>query len=214
MKVRSNVYSARVQRSQKVFLNFPYDRTYEDVFLGLVCALTMLGRTPVVTFDLPDHGQGRLKRIWDLLQECATSIHDLSAVGLPVRFNMPFELGLACGLQRARRQQAHRFFVFETERNRIDYTTSDLKGIDPRIHGRTATGAINAVLDVLDSSRGQTTTEDVLWVYRRLKCIIPGLKRRHRSESLYRRAILNDLVEAALVVRSLFTNLPRQIARP
>jgi hypothetical protein len=194
-----------VGRAQKVFLNFPYDKSYEDVFLGIVCALVRLGRTPVVTFDLPDHGQGRLKRIWDLLRECAASIHDLSAVGLPVRFNMPFELGLACGLQRARPQNVHRFFIFETERNRIDYTTSDLKGIDPRIHGRTATGAIAAVLDVLDSSRGRISTEDVLWVYRRVKRIVPGLKRRHRSRLLYRRAILNDLVEAALVIRSLST---------
>ena len=126
---------------------------------------------------------------------------------------MPFELGLACGLQRAKPLHAHRFFIFEKKRNRIDYTTSDLKGIDPRIHGRTATGAISAVLDVLDSSQGQITTEDVLWVYRRLKRIVPGLKRRHRSSSLYRRAILNDLVEAALVIRSVSTNGNRRLAQ-
>ena len=196
--------SAAVQRSQKVFLNFPYDKSYEDVFLGLVCALVMLGRTPVVTFDLPDHGQGRLKRIWDLLQECAASIHDLSAVGVPVRFNMPFELGLACGLQRSKPHTGHRFFIFEAKRNRLDYTTSDLKGIDHRVHGRAVTGAINAVLEVLGSSQQQITAEDVLWIYRRLKRIVQGLKRRHRVQSIYRRVILNDLVEVALVLRSVF----------
>lgn len=204
MKTRPDRAPRRVPRSQKVFLNFPYNQSYEDIFLGLVGALVMLGRTPVVTFDLPDHGQGRLKRIWDLMNECAASIHDLSAVGMPVRFNMPFELGLACGLQRSMPQLNHRIFIFEVEKDRLDRTTSDLKGIDHHIHSRTVAGAINAVLEVLGSSNRQFTTEDVLWVYRRLKRIVPSLKSRHHVKSVYRRVILNDLVEAALVLRSVF----------
>ncbi len=202
MTARAGSAAASVRRSQKVFLNFPYNKSYEDIFLGLVSALVMLGRTPVVTFDLPDHGQGRLQRIWDLLIECGASIHDLSAVGVPVRFNMPFELGMACGMQRSRPQLGHRFFIMEARKDRLDKTTSDLKGIDHRVHGRTVAGAINAVLEVLGSSNRQIAAEDVLRVYRGLKRIVPELKRRHRVKALYQSAILNELVAAALALRT------------
>jgi hypothetical protein len=83
-----------------VFLNVPYDLSYEPVFIGLVAALLALGRTPRCTLELSDRGQGRPARIFEILEESRVSIHDLSKVGLPVRFNMPFELGLAFALTR------------------------------------------------------------------------------------------------------------------
>lgn len=190
----------KVQSQQKVFLNFPYSRSYEDLFLGLVCSLVALGRTPAVTFDLPDHGQGRLSRIMQLLGECQVSIHDLSAVGTPVRFNMPFELGLAYACQQLHPKRGYRIFVLDAVDHRLKKTLTDYDGIDPKIHRGSVTGVINAVLSLLGSDKRQIATEDVLWIYRRVKRLIPRLKQRHRLKKLYDSRILNDLVEAALLL--------------
>jgi hypothetical protein len=83
----------------KVFLIVPYDSSYERTLVALTAALVVLGRVPQLTFQITDGGQGRLRRIFDLLKSCRFSIHDLSAVDKPVRFNIPFELGLACALK-------------------------------------------------------------------------------------------------------------------
>src|SRR5438093_5118087 len=90
-------------RRRSVFLNVPFDKSYEPLFVGLISALVALGRTPRCVLELPEMGQGRLVRILRLIQSCGVSIHDLSRVGLPVRFNMPFELGIAVALARVNR---------------------------------------------------------------------------------------------------------------
>ena len=189
------------QRRQKVFLNFPYDESFEDPYLGIVTALVVLGRTPVATFEISDSGQGRLDRIWTLLQGCEASIHDLSAVQPPPRFNMPFELGLACGLSRMSRKGGHRFYLFDAKRHRLNKTLSDLKGIDPRIHSGTAQGAIAAVLGIMSRGRERITADDVVAVWRGLRKIVPGLKREHHARDLYSGAILRDIVQAVLRLR-------------
>jgi hypothetical protein len=188
-------------RKQKVFLNFPYDESFEEAYLGMVAALVVLGRTPVATFEISDSGQGRIERIWELLNECEASIHDLSAVGPPARFNMPFELGLACALSRIGRQGGHRFYLFEAKRHRLNKTLSDLKGIDPQIHHGTAQGAIAAVLGIMSRGDERITASEVVQVWRGLIKIVPDLKREHRSSGLYSRSVLRDVVQAVLRLR-------------
>jgi hypothetical protein len=94
----------RAQRPdpQAVFLNVAYDRQYEPIFVALVAALLALGRKPRCILQILDSGEGRPKRIFRLLEGCAVSLHDLSRVHPPVRFNMPFELGMALALRRYR----------------------------------------------------------------------------------------------------------------
>jgi len=84
-----------------VFLNVPYDKSYEQQFVALVAALTCFGCKPRCALEVPDDSDGRLKKIVGLLQRCAVSVHDLSYVRLRgerlrvPRFNMPFEAGIA-----------------------------------------------------------------------------------------------------------------------
>ena len=89
-----------------------------------------------------------MRRIFDLLKSCRVSIHDLSAVGHPARFNTPFELGLACALKEQSNQ--HDFLILERKPHRLHRHLSDVGGIDPKIHHGTARGAICAVLGVLE----------------------------------------------------------------
>jgi hypothetical protein len=84
------------KRVQSVFINVPYDRAFEDLYIAYVVGLTRLGLKVNAAISVPH--QGRLTAIIELIEASNFSIHDLSRVelsrGVP-RFNMPVELGLA-----------------------------------------------------------------------------------------------------------------------
>ena len=87
-------------RRRCVFLNLPFDKSYEPLFVAMISAIVAIGRTPRCVLEVPEQGDGRLTRVFNLMRSCSVSLHDLSRVGLPVRFNMPFELGVAFALRR------------------------------------------------------------------------------------------------------------------
>ena len=176
----------------QVFLNVPYSPSYERTLLARTAALVAVGRVPRLTFQLPDGGQGRLQRIFELLRSCRVSIHDLSAVGLPVRFNMPFELGLACALKE--QTARHDFMVLDRRAHRLDRHLSDLKGVDAKIHHGTVRGAICAILESLDKPAGNPTAAAVVKLYRRMRRFVPLLKKRHGNRGLFSARVYGELV--------------------
>ena len=137
---------------QNVFLNVPYDRGYEPLFVTLVASVVALGLKPRCVLEVREQGQGRLTRIQELLESCRTSIHDLSRVGTPVRFNMPFELGLACSI--ARYKPGHQVVVLERTLHRLDTTLSDYKGRDPLVHAGNCDRLVSCILDTF-ATEGQ-----------------------------------------------------------
>ena len=82
-----------------VFLNVPFDRAYESLFVALVGTLVFVRMRPRCVLEVRETGEGRLARIFELMRSCRVSIHDLTRAGTPSRFNMPFELGLAYALK-------------------------------------------------------------------------------------------------------------------
>src|ERR1700678_2020330 len=100
--------------STDVFLNIPYDNNPLSESL-----LVALGRKPRLAYEIPDGGTGRMGRIFSLLKSCPISFHDLSAVGLPVRFNMPFELGLACAIRKMKGR--HQYYIFDAKTHRLGH---------------------------------------------------------------------------------------------
>jgi len=82
--------------SKAVFINAPFDRAYESLFVTAVGLLTFLDYEAHCVLEVRETGEGRLQRIYELMRTCRISLHDMSRIGAPVRFNMPFELGLAC----------------------------------------------------------------------------------------------------------------------
>lgn len=133
---------------QSVFLNTPYDRKYQSLFVTLVGTLVCLGQKPRCVLEISETGQGRLFRIFELLSSCGASIHDLSRVGTPPRFNMPFELGLACSLKLS--AGSHEVVVFDSVDYRLDRTLSDYKGRDPGIHHNRSDELVTCLLDVFE----------------------------------------------------------------
>ncbi len=183
---------------KSVFLNVPFDQAYESLFVALVAALVSIGRKPRCVLEIPDLGTGRLARIISHLRQCAVSIHDLSRVGVPARFNMPFELGLACAVAELR--PPHAYVLLEKQQYRLDKTLSDVKGRDPFIHGGGVRRLIGCILDSLKSRTNNPDPEVVFRLYRNLSVVAPALKRRYRAQNLYTRSVFEELVAAGTVL--------------
>src|SRR5689334_21648258 len=118
--------------SRSVFINAPFDLRYEPLFVTLVSSLISLGQRPHCVLEVPEAGQGRLARIVHLMSTCRASFDEMSRVGTPARFNMPFELGLACAIGITTGK--HDVIVMDTHPYRMDQTLSDYKGRDLLIH--------------------------------------------------------------------------------
>ncbi len=146
--------TASLLRARQVFFNVPYSRSYERLLVALTVAAVAMGRVPRLTFDVPEVGEGRLRRIRRLMSECRVSVHDLShATCRPSRFNLPFELGLAVALRLETGD--HEFHVLESKAHRLQRTLSDLNGIDAKVHQRDPWRAIRAMLSIIRRPAGK-----------------------------------------------------------
>ncbi len=187
--------SGREAKRLSVFLNVPFDKEYEPLFVALISALAALGRTPRSVLEVPDRGDGRLARIFGLMRQCPVSIHDLSRVELPARFNMPFEIGIAFALSRIGR--SHKFVLLEAKQHRLQKTLSDVNGIDPGIHHAAVKGVISCVLSHLGKPQGNPDAKTVARIHRQVWKTIPAFKTIHGRTNIYSRSIFTELVEAA-----------------
>lgn len=181
--------------AKDVFINVPFDPGYEPLFVALVGALVFLGQDPHCVLEVREKGDGRLKRVLDLMRTCRMSIHDLSRIGTPVRFNMPFELGLASALK-LMTPGRYEIFVMDAVDYRLDRLLSDYKGRDPLIHHGTSDGMLACLLDTF-----QTDIDDPLKEFRRATRFLresAGLMKRDvKAGSLFRPFLFRRLVVAA-----------------
>lgn len=178
-----------------VFVNVPFDAAYEPLFVTLVGTLVFLGQKPHCVLEVREKGDGRLIRILDLMRTCRMSVHDLSRTGTPVRFNMPFELGLACALK-LQHPTDYEVFVLDAIPYRIDRTLSDYKGRDPLMHGGTCNGMLTGLLDTF-----QTDIHDAAREFRRAALVLRKsaalMKHQVNSASMFRPLLFRLLVAAA-----------------
>jgi len=89
---------AGTKRLESVFLNIPYDRAFEDLYLAYIVGLTQLGLRIHAALAVPNLSRVEVSR------------------GVP-RFNMPVELGLALYRSHATKGN-HRVFIFESKARR------------------------------------------------------------------------------------------------
>ena len=182
-----------------VFLNIPYDKEFEDLYVAYIVGLTQLGLRVNATLAIPN--QGRLETIIALIAKCNFSIHDLSRIelskGVP-RFNMPVELGLALYRSYVTRGK-HRVYIFESKLYRAQRSTSDINGIDPQIHRGTAKGVMAGLRNIFRQPRDVTTVPEMLISYRAVKRKLPELRLHAGGKSLFEASVFQDLTLAALV---------------
>jgi hypothetical protein len=160
-------------KAARVFLNVPYDRKFEDLFLAYIVGITALGFLPHATLQIPG-GTRRLDKIFALIGKCQYSIHDLSRVELVrtaprvPRFNMPFELGLTVARHWKVRPNEHTWFVCESMDRRLLKSLSDLNGTDPYVHGGNSAGVLRELLNMFRRSTTQPTLDAMTRAYREL----------------------------------------------
>ena len=85
-----------------VFLNCPFDRSYEPILHAVSFAVCSAGLAPRCALEADDATENRLDKLFRIVGECDYGIHDISRTepdpvyALP-RFNMPLELGIFLG---------------------------------------------------------------------------------------------------------------------
>ena len=181
---------------RSVFINIPYDRTYEDNFTALLTGLISLGRVPRAALELPERGEGRLDRLFKRVEACKASIHDLSRVGNPGRFNMPFELGLAFALRRYQAQNDYHVVVF-AESSHLDETLSDLRSQDPYIHDGDPYKVLIRLLEAFGAPGVDPSPEALEANRQELSRVADRLREVYREETIFTTVIFRQLVAAA-----------------
>lgn len=189
----------RPRRVESVFLNIPYDKEFEDLYLAYIVGLTQLGLEIKVTLAVAN--EGRLETILRLIEESSFSIHDLSRTelsrGVP-RFNMPLELGLA--LYHSRRgRKPHRVHIFDRKKYQAQRSTSDVNGIDPQIHRGRPKDLMIGLRNIFRQPGDVTTVPEMLASYEALKQRLPKIRRNAGGGSLYGAAVFQDIVLASLI---------------
>jgi hypothetical protein len=146
--------------------------------------------------EVAERGDGRLNRIHELIQKCRVSIHDLSRVGTPVRFNMPFELGLAYSLMKMGGN--HDFIILENKPYSLIERLSDLKAHDPYSHDNSPKGIINCVFDALSSPVGDPEIIQVYRLDKDLWKVAKELKKDSHRNRFFTTTVFHRLTAAAL----------------
>jgi len=184
------------------FINIPYDPAYRDHFVAYIAAVSAFGLTPRATLELTG-GERRLDRIFQLISECRYSFHDMSMVALdrkrPVtpRFNMPFELGLVIGWQKAAPAN-HNWFVFEAQAHRLQKSLSDLNGTDPFVYGATPVGILREIGNALARHDVKPTAQQMKAMFDALiEDFIPGMMRETGASSVFEPRPFSELVVMA-----------------
>jgi hypothetical protein len=133
------------------------------------------------------------------LEGCQVSIHDLSRVGRPARFNMPFELGLAYAVRRycpARRRRS--LILLETAPHRLSRTLSDMAGYDPGVHQGKPRRIISCILDSLGTGESDPSPERVYRLWKQLMKASRQLKAAAGRDDVYSRSLFKRLTTASI----------------
>src|SRR6185503_12959181 len=141
---------------KNVFINCPFDDSYNPLFEALVFAVHDIGFRPRCAHEASNAGQFRLNKIMGIIAECKYSIHDLSRTeldivsGLP-RFNMPLELGLDLGCKTFGRpfQKEKVCLILDVDPYRYQKFISDISGQDVYAHSGDEAKVIRIVRDWL-----------------------------------------------------------------
>jgi hypothetical protein len=186
---------------ESAFLNIPYDRRYESLYLAFIAGLCAFGLKPRATVEIPSTRR-RLERIVELIRECQYSFHDLSRVQLDrhspatPRFNMPFELGLAVGWSLGANPK-HQWFVFESRQHRLEKSLSDLNGTDPHVHDGTARGVLRGLTNALTRKIHDPNLTELDAIYRDLSRAAHEVRLEMKGGSLFEARPFKHLVSVA-----------------
>ncbi len=179
-----------------VFLNIPYDEEFSSLYVAYIVGLCQLDLVPHLASEIPG-GDRRLSKIFNLIQSCRYSIHDLSRVELSVpptavpRFNMPLELGMTITWANLHPSR-HTWFVWESEPHRLQRSASDLNGTDANIHKGTPEGVLSELRNAFPRDK-MPSVPDLLEVYRFVYDQLNAILMKHGARNPYSRSVFIEL---------------------
>ncbi len=197
MPRRERVRLAAKTRPADVFLNIPYDKKFERLYLAYIAGVSAFGLIPRATLEIPASTR-RLDRILKLLYECTFALHDLSRVEIDrtpprtPRFNMPFELGLSVAWAHIGSSD-HAWFVFESQDYRFAKSLSDLNGTDIHIHNGRIDGVFSALGNVFVRQHRRPSVQQMRQVYRDLRMNLARILRTSGSRSPFEARAFRDI---------------------
>ncbi len=127
---------------KSVFINCPFDRTYNKMLHSMIFTIVTLGYSPRLSLESSDAAQMRLDKIMDIICESKFSIHDLSKIkanrrGEFARMNMAFELGVDFGCRKYGNSEDvcnKKFLIIGSKHYDYMKALSDISGIDIQYH--------------------------------------------------------------------------------
>ena len=165
---------ARSSYASSVFINCPFDDTYGPILDVLVFAVFDCGFEPRCAMEIDDGAQIRIDKIFNIINECKFSIHDVSRTELDPntdlpRFNMPLELGMVLGARRfgGKRHGEKSCLIMDTERFRYQAFISDISGQDIKAHQNDPRRAVRLVRNWLNDASGRKTIPGGTMIWRR-----------------------------------------------
>ncbi len=157
-------------RDRYVFVNCPFDESYNGMFYALVFTIYKCNFHPRCTLEAEDSGENRFEKIVRIIGECRFGIHDISRIELEPttdlpRFNMPLELGIFLGARKfgAGRNRNKRCLVLDTEPYRYQRFISDIAGQDIKPHHGSVRELITVVRDWLSSYNPGLESGSIMW---------------------------------------------------
>jgi hypothetical protein len=111
---------------------------------------------------------------------------------------MPFELGIACGLNYLS-QLEYAIIVLDSKPHRLEYTLSDYNLCDPYIHNNKCDNLIVCLLDVFDINNPPTSSQLRIST-KLLRSTTRELKREMNVKAFTRPHAYRSLVKTALVI--------------
>ncbi len=197
--------TVRRVKEDHVFLNVPYDRQFKNLYVAYIVGLIELGLQPTATLAIPG-GEARLDRIFELVQTCRYSVHDLSRVQMSrtppptPRFNMPFELGMSVAWAKLHPDR-HTYIACESVNRRAQKSLSDMAGTDFNIHNGTPRGVMRELCNAFVRQRQRPTVPRMMQRYEIVSRLVPKMMNQNGSKTLFEARAFEDLVALAAYAR-------------
>ncbi len=127
---------------RSVFVNCPVDDDYFPLLRAMLWVLHRCGLSPRLSLERSNAGEGRLRKICELISEFKYGIHDLSRIKAGkknelYRLNMPFELAIDYTYRLLAKEPRHAgkvLLVLEGEPFSAQKGLSDIAFADPQTH--------------------------------------------------------------------------------
>lgn len=171
--------------SDNVFINCPFDSSYQKLFDAIVFAVFDCGYVARSALEIDDASQIRVEKILNIINDSKFGIHDISYTRLDPktklpRFNMPLELGFFISAKRfgVKEHKQKNCLIVDIKEHRYHKYISDIAGQDIRAHNNKPEELIKIIRNWLSTSSRRKTIPGGRAIcnhYNKFRSVLPKL---------------------------------------